>query len=594
MNETVKIASPIEGLGLRFQAPSITVGTEHAVADVMSSDAGIVWNAQAGEVQLEARLTEGDTANWCLRMVLHNSGTVGAEVRVGWPYLFYHFETTDPVRVFDPTFGGILEARTIPIVTDYPGPATFCLTAAAGSAATLAIGLLNPEQRHVEIRHIPAGQDGQIRFICPRVWVDPGQSVELPEQFIRIGADWGDAFTPYREFAQAAFPRRRERPDWLTEGNFTEARKAHCLVPFQPPEAIAGVWIFDNEGCPRTLEEIKQEIDEAFADGAANGYTPLFYQFGWWQSMADIRGLFMFDSVCGDYDRAHDLTKPVIDYIHSRGARTYLYTNAISAGDETDVFARQPELFVRDGAGAHIRNANYPMYLFCPGAPGLREYWEKVLQTILIDLDADGIFLDQIGGGTSPAYCDAPGHRHAHPDTYGADMVALVDWIATRARQLKSDCYIGGELVLDSRSPLLDETHGCGYVKITSTDIRSEIKPPEYYAFVRHLTPQIFSSVGTLTNMMQGAIGSHAWPQWRQHRAVLESELTPCETTPVGALAYLFGPVGGEVVLAVQAAKENTSVNVRLPILFEVEGTREGCVEIFAGSEPVFHRFTLL
>ena len=59
MNETLKIASPIEELGLRFQAPSITVGAEHAVADVMSSGAGAVWNAQAGGVQLEAQLTEG-------------------------------------------------------------------------------------------------------------------------------------------------------------------------------------------------------------------------------------------------------------------------------------------------------------------------------------------------------------------------------------------------------------------------------------------------------------------------------------------------------------------------------------------------------
>lgn len=588
MKEARGLNTGCPGLSLRLQAPSLTVGSAHARAVTEPErDGTLGWRANAGAVTLRCELRRAGEAEWRMRMSLENGGDQGVEARVAWPYLFYHFADRSPVRVFDPKYGGVLETRQAPIGIDYPGPASFCLTAAAGAEHTLAVGLLNAEQRHVSISHVPAGPDGQIRFLAPRVLVAPGTRVELPEQFIRIGSDWGEAFAPYRDFARAAFPRRRERPRWLVEGNFTETRKAHCLAPWHPPEAVGGVWIFDDRGRPRTIEQVKREIDEAFADGAANGYTPLFYQFGWWQTMADLRGLFMFDSVCGDYDRPHALTRAAIDYIHSLGGRTYLYTNAISAGDETAVFARQPELFVRDAGGAHVRNADYPMYLFCPGAPGIRDYWERVLRTILVDLDADGLFLDQIAGGTPPSYCYAPEHGHAHPDTYGADIVALIDWIAERARQLKPDAFVAGELVLDARSPLLDETHGCGYNRPTSTPDADDAKPAEYYAFVSNLCPQISSSVHARENLMNGGAGSHAWPEWQCYRTVFESGLVPCKTSPSGAVAYLFGPKDGMAILAVRATVENLPVRVTLPQGFQCDANLPGVVDMVVGLRPI-------
>ena len=500
---------------------------------------------------------------------LSNDGA-DVEVRFAYPYLFYHFEPAQPVRIFNPTFGGVLESSISPICQDYPGPATFCLTAAAGIARTLAAGLFNAEQRHVVIRHIPAGQDGQIRFVCERVLVRRGASVQLPEEFLRLGSDWADAFAPYRAFAQAAFPRRRERPRWLSEGNFTETRKAHCIAPVHPPEAVAGIWIFDDQGQPRTLDFLKKEVDEAFADGLAKGYTPLFYQFGWWQSMATLRGLFMFDSVCGDYTAAHAVTREIIAYIHARGGRTYLYTNAISLGDESDTFRQRPGLLARDAAGFPMQNAGYPMYMMCPGAPEARAYWEEILRCVLIELDADGIFLDQVGGGFASCYCYAKDHHHEHPDRYGADFIELVDFIARRSRELKPDSFIAGELVLDARSPLLDETHGVGYSHITSKPpetaaLRAATKPAEYYIFTKYLTPQIHSSVHLRGHVMNGAAGSHAWAEWQQHRDVFASTVATCVTEPAGALAYLFGPLAGRAVLAVRTHGESRPICVRLP-----------------------------
>ncbi len=134
------------------------------------------------------------------------------------------------------------------------------------------------------------------------------------------------------------------------------------------------------------------------------------------------------------------------------------------------------------------------MLMFCPGAPGMREYWEENLRYILCTLDADGLFLDQVCGGFPSQYCFDPEHQHAHPDSYGQDFYRLVDFIAERARQLKPDCYVGGELMLDSRGVLLDEAHGWGYSGPRSTPPTTlaeqrHIPPAEYYIFTRYLVP---------------------------------------------------------------------------------------------------------
>jgi hypothetical protein len=574
---------------LRLQAPALSVAGLHTTASTSESARQIEWRGQAGTVSLQGCCAALDDHLWLLDFSLDNSGP-DAEVRLALPYLFYHFDQEEPVRLFNPLFGGVLEAAAAPLRISYPGPASFCLTAAAGRDWCVAAGCFNAEQRHVIIRHIPAGADGQIRLVFERILVKSGQTIRIPTQFIAIGRDWAEAMRPYRAWFQETFPRQRCRPDWWTAGNFSETRKAHCLAPFHPPEAAAGVWIFDNQGKPRTFEQVRTEIDAAIADGEAKGYRPLFYQFGWWQNMAEIQGLFMFDSLCGDYTAAHALAKQAVDYIHTRGMRTYFYTNSISAGDESAVYRDHPELFVRDGSGFPVYNMDYPMLMFCPGAPGMREYWESILKYLLVDLGVDGIFLDQACGGAPPAYCYDPRHQHEHPDTYGRDFLDLIDFIASRARELKPDCYIGGELVLDSRGVLLDEAHGYGY-----TGPRTPAG--EYYVFTKYLCPQIYSSNGgNAIALMNGAAGQHGDPLWQKSRRVFEAACTPCRVEPTGGLAYLYGPADGRYILAVRGTDETGQARIRLPDGLEidqslpaglvwVDGSGLACQ---AGQQPVF------
>ena len=602
MQNTVRIEVSDEGLELRLQAPSLTNGENHVTAAASVNENAVEWKAVSKDIRLYGRCMKENGNLWMGEFIVRNDGP-DAEVRIALPYLFYHFEQEQPARIFNPLFGGVLEVCRSPLRISYPGPASFCMTAAAGLEKTVAIGLYNDEQRHVVIRHIPAGNDGQIRLVFERVAVKSNTELRLPAMFISLGNDWAAAMKPYKDWFANTFKRPRTRPAWWEAGNYSETRKAHCVVPYNPPKAGRGVWIFDNEGMSRTFEQVKAEVDEAAADGEEGGYLPLFYQFGWWKQMEDIKGLFMFDSVCGDYWEAHDLARKTIAYIHGRGLKTYLYTNVISAGDESEVYKNHPELFVRNASGFAVYNEAYPMMMFCPGAPGIREYWNRVLHHILIDLDADGIFLDQVAGGTAPHYCYAEEHKHEHPDTYGKSLLNLINHICDYARGLKPDCFIAGELMLDSRSILLDETHGIGYAEQKAPapetlEEQRETPPSEYYVFTKYLCPGIYSGIAhSRRGLMNGGAGHHKDSVWREYRRIFESGCIPCTVSPRGGLAYLYGPVDGKAILAVCAHGEIGNVEIRLPPTLIAdkqlpEGvglSADGNLICRAGTEPGFY-----
>jgi hypothetical protein len=588
-------------LSLRMQAPDLVLLGLHGQADPGATRVSDGWQRTVGSVSLLAKIVSVGTDLWHVQMTLRNDGP-SVEAFVSYPYLYHHFPHETAVRFFNPTFGGVLEASNSQVAVTYPGPATFCLTAASGRDATVAMGILDEPLRQIVVGHIPGGNEGQIQFTLPRVRIDKGQVLELPTAFIKVASDWAVAFAPYRQWLSGRFEREESRPHWWAHGNFTETRKAHCVSPFEPGNTVAGIWMFNDQGKPRDFATVKAEIDQAVEQGKREGFTPLFYQFAWWRSMADMRGTHMFDTFVGDYTQAHDLAKQSIDYIHQCGARVYLYTNIISAGDLSQVIRNQPELFVRDAAGAMQQNASYPMRMFCPGAPGMRQYWDRVLEYMLGTLGADGLFLDQVGGGDRPCFCYESSHHHAHPDTYSQDFLELVRHINTRAREIRPDAFIGGELVLDARSKCLDESHGIGYSGLrskppTDSQTQRQTPPAEYYIFVRHLAPEITSGIGhDRLAMMNGAAGSNADPLWRKYRHVFEAGATPCQVDPCGGLAYLFGPHAGQAVLAVRSHGDIGIVEVRLPTYVRLTGalppglsaSGEGMLACRATLEPQF------
>ena len=571
MQDTISLQNIKHAVSLRMQVPDLNVKGISADITINTTHDKISWEGQAGDVRLTATCCHAGEELWHVDISLSNLGT-DSEVRVAYPYLFYHINQDQPVRAFDPTFGGVMEVFKHPLDNYYPGPASYCLLAASGVDSTVAVGIFDTEQRNIRLRHIPADVEGHIRFLLERVLVKQGETITLPRQFIKIADDWAGAMSPYRDWLQQNFKRKRQRPDWWVNGNFAETRKAHCIAPWFPPDAVAGVWIFNDKGTPRGFDDIKAEIDDAVRQGKEEGFNPIFFQFGWWKNMAELRGMFMFDSLCGDYTEAHNLTRQVVDYIHQQGARTFLYVNMIAFGDETEVFKKQPELLIHDGAGFPVYNSGYPMLMFCPGAPGMREYWDKVVDYILTDMDADGIFLDQVCGGFHPQYCYAPKHNHDHPDSYGQDYLALLDYVGDRMRSIKPDSIIVAELYHDTRALMLDIADGYGYTGIKTktpenAEAQRKTQPAEYFIFSRYLCPDTYSQQRQNSDeqIINGAMGSPTSPLWREYRRIFEIGAQPCKVTPCGAVAYLFGPDEKRLILAVRANGLIGQVQITLP-----------------------------
>ncbi len=528
------------------------------------------------------------------------------ELAVRYPVVQYRFPEGAALREFDPLFGGVLEKKSIWIERWYPGNASLCASFVTSPDQSLGLAIRNDQQRRVRLYHLPADTTGYMSMELERVLIRTGESLDLPGAYIGWGAIWADVLRPYREWLLATYQRPLPMSDWYWNGNFIENRYAHCVAPTPPSNAPNGVWTFDNRRPPQRIGDLKAEMDKAFDLFATRGLKPLFYQFAWWKAMGTQPGTFVFDAVNGDNLEHHELIGPLIDYSHSRGGRTFLYTNFIAAGEDTRLFREHPDFFARDPGGQPIRNASYPMYMLCPGAPGLRDYWDAVLRHMLVELDADGVFLDQVGGGAPNAYCYDPSHHHAHPDAYGRDYLDLLAFVARRARELKPDCFIGGELTSDIRSLWCDQMQGVGYsqpkeLAVTSPEAAAATPPAEHFAFMSFINPEIAHLPAGPDYMARGCPGFPDQALWRRFKPVFRSGLQPCRATPVAAMAYLFGPVNGEAILATLAWTELPEVEVTLPLrLAPAEGgthlairTGETTLRVTAGREPHFYRLTV-
>jgi hypothetical protein len=588
------------GLELEIAPPRLLDGTGLSTTTGVIAPDGGAWHCALGPITLVCTIRR-ESDRWEVTLRLTNAGP-DRELAVRYPVLHYRFPDGTPLREFDPLFGGVLEKHTLWIERWYPGNASLCASFVAAPRQAVGLAMRNDQQRRVRLYHLPAATTGHMSLELERVLIRRGETLDLPSAYIATGCHWGDVLRPYRDWLQATYRRPLPLCDWYWNGAFIENRYAHCVAPTAPASGPDGVWTFDNRHAPQTVDGLKAEMDKAFALFDQRGLKPLFYQFGWWQAMATHPGTFVFDTVIGDCLAHHALIAPLIEYAHRRGGRTFLYTNFIAAGDDSRLFSEHPEYFAREPGGRPVRNASYPMYMLCPGAPGIRDYWDAVLRHILLDLDADGIFLDQVGGGAPNAYCYDPAHAHAHPDAYGRDYLALLDFVARRAREIKPDCFIGGELTSDIRSLWCDQMQGVGYSRPKERSFASPAEaaaapPSEHFAFMSFINPEIAHLPSAPDYVARGCPGQPDDALWSQYRSVFRAGLQPCLTEPIGATAYLFGPVNGEAILATQACDEVGEVTVTLPTrLFPVAGgthlartAGDSSVRVEAGKEPRFY-----
>jgi len=129
MQATISLSNVQHALSLRMQVPALNVMGHDADIQVTMVNDDIHWEGQAGHVRLTGTCAPAGEELWYIDLSVTNAGP-DVEIRVAYPYLFYHIAQDQPVRAFDPTFGGVLEVFRHPLDNYYPGPASYCLLAA--------------------------------------------------------------------------------------------------------------------------------------------------------------------------------------------------------------------------------------------------------------------------------------------------------------------------------------------------------------------------------------------------------------------------------------------------------------------------------
>ncbi len=522
------------------------------------TDRAIVFCGQDVEGEIAAQEEQ-------FQIVLENKGACARTVRFEAPVLSY--ACSAQTRIFDPNSGGNLAPRTQSVLAIYPAEASLCALFFTEPEGTgFGFGYLNREQRRMVLENGPMLGCGRMRATFEQLRLDAGDTVSLPPFYLAVGREWDALLAPYARYADT-FPVRTDTPDWVH----------------------AEPWVFRSLPIhPFGLErwdDLVRAIDEGFQYAEARGASPVFWITTWWKSCERIRGRWYFDHMQGDFTEAPELVERVIKEVHRRGARIVAYANVTALGEYSDLFqAEADEVLVRADHGGFVRNMEYPMFLYCPASQGARALWQRIVAFMIGQLQLDGIFLDQAGGGNKAPYCQHPGHGHTEADSYGQGMLGLLEQIRTQAKALNPEAVIFGELAQDARDHLVDfwlwhwvwsgvvkqsaYSEGASFFKYARPaaillDQEAGQCPDEaeaVRALSRGVWLNVYDQAGSATHH------TACWAYYRRHRVLLQTRPQPLRTDSPDVAALLYGPVDGLALVGfLSPRREPEDVGVWLP-----------------------------
>jgi hypothetical protein len=402
---------------------------------------GTRFSVVAGPVTGTLNAAADDThPNGCLRLSisLRAEQTRIVRVDVGW----IRTARDDGTVWFNPRAGGGLVRRTASFEAVYPGGASacavFCLGTKASGGAGPVLGFFNEEQRRICLRADIAPVETTLTASFEQLELPAGVSVDLPEAYLTVSDNWEDALAPYTRWVREHRPPRTETPGWV------ESRAWHFFT--------ARISSFPDD----QPAKLHAELDRGIRLCERVGAVPLIWLGHWWSGCCRTGGRWYFDHFQGDFLEVPSATREAVRYSHSRGAQVLVYLNITSIGELSSSYHATDGKLLIGAKGQTVRNAEYPMMMLCPAAQGTREYWFEVVDFLFGDLEVDGVFLDQAGGGHRAPYCYATDHGHDEIDVYGSGMIELLAALRERIHRHDPEAIIVGELAHDFRSSYID------------------------------------------------------------------------------------------------------------------------------------------
>lgn len=131
-----------------------------------------------------------------------------------------------------------------------------------------------------------------------------------------------------------------------------------------------------------------------------------------------------------------DSLRRLVDEFHKNGIQITVWWQALlvdvgQRGRVSKVFQEHPDWLILDPNGKRGRQA-----MLCPALPAVQEYYRKVTERLMRDLDFDGSKLDGI---YSAPRCYNPAHHHQSPDDSMLAVADVYKIIMDTTRTLKPD-----------------------------------------------------------------------------------------------------------------------------------------------------------
>ena len=232
--------------------------------------------------------------------------------------------------------------------------------------------------------------------------------------------DWHQGAELYRQYINGVLPDTIVTPDFFKNS----------------PGFITHYDLKWEEG---TITHRYTDIPELHKEAASHGFNTLL--FGGWNNGG-------FDNYRLNYANDPDLgseteLKNAIEEVHKVDGKILFYVNALSISMDNSSYTREGKKYgiqklngQTDCFGEFF--LEHPMATLCNSVEAWREDIKKNIKYVLLELNADGVYLDQIG--SAPRECYTEGHKHSK--AWAMNYRILLSEIRQELKEMGKENYI--------------------------------------------------------------------------------------------------------------------------------------------------------
>jgi hypothetical protein len=247
--------------------------------------------------------------------------------------------------------------------------------------------------------------------------------------------DWHKGSELYRKYMDSELPATMNVPDFFKKS----------------PGIITHYDLKWEEG---TITHRYNDIPEMYKEAATHGFSTIL--LGGWNNGG-------FDNYTLNYRNDPELgsendLKEAVQKVHEANGKVLFYVNALSISMDNSSYTEEGHQYAIHNLKGEVDCfgeffLEHPMATLCNSVEAWRENIKKNIKYVLLELNADGIYLDQIG--SVPRECYNESHNHSNP--WAMNYRLLLSEIRQELKELgKEDYVLLTEYPMDIYKDLID------------------------------------------------------------------------------------------------------------------------------------------